>query len=185
MLKRLHLFAAIFLCVFGAQAQPLTDQQLATVRAACFADAPCASSLAAGNAIAVWNWANGATATKAWLTAAPIALIEEAPTYTAYDSLIAGKRDSWVLFLKSSRDFTKAKVRNWVVDVWGAATAGSNAEAVLLAGTVSATAAQVALGGTVRTTGTVSALDRVWTGMVGEIEARRLVFQDNGSIWTP
>ena len=35
-------------------------------------------------------------------------------------------------FCATSRDFTKAKIRNWVTDVWGNATAGSNAEAVLL-----------------------------------------------------
>ena len=56
---------------------------------------------------------------------------------------------------------------------------------MLLACTEAATAAQVAIGGTTRTTGTVSALYRLWTGQVGELDSRRLVFRDDGTIWTP
>ena len=106
-------------------------------------------------------WLNGARspATLAWFTAAPQSAVRQAPSYTTYDSLVAGKRDSWVLFLADAQDFTKGRTRNWVVDVWGAATASSNAEAVLLAGTFNATNLQNALGGTARVTGTVSALD--------------------------
>jgi hypothetical protein len=88
---------------------------------------------------------------------------------------VAGKRDSWVLLLADAQDFSKAKTRNWVVDVWGAATAGSNAEAVLLAGTYSATNLQNAIGGTLRTTGTVTALDLTFAGSAAMGDAEWLV----------
>jgi hypothetical protein len=111
--------------------------------------------------------------------------VEEAPNYTTYDTLSQGKRDSWALFLHAPRDFGRNKVRLWVTDVWGNATAGSNAEAVLIAGTVFATNAQVAIGGTSRNTGAVTALDASFEDDVDILDATRLVFRDNGTIWTP
>lgn len=186
MINRIITLILLALAGLGAQAQDgLSTQRLATIRAACFAVPACAADIAAGNPAGVLAWANGATATRGWLTAAPPAAMRQAPTYTTYDSLIAGKRDSWVLFLADPQDCTRARIRSWVTDVWGAATAASNAEAVLLACTEFATAAQVAIGGTTRTTGTVSALDRLWAGQVGELDSRRLVFRDDGTIWTP
>jgi hypothetical protein len=112
------------------------------------------------------NDLNSLSAQRAWLTAAPVDAIDDAPSYTDFDGLTAGKRDSWALFLRTARDFTRNKVRAWVTDVWGSATANSNAEKILLAGTTFATAAQVVIGGTTRTTGTVSALDRTWADQV-------------------
>lgn len=100
----------------------------------------------------------------AWRTSVEPQSIDEAATYTAYDSLLAGKRDSWRILLSYPRDFTKNKVRNWITDVWGAATAGSNSESVLLSGTENASRAEAVFGGATKTTGTVSAIDRAWIG---------------------
>lgn len=108
--------------------------------------------------------ANANPVTLAWRTAVPPTDSDDAPSYTSFDTIAAGKRDSWGFFLAFPRDFTRNKVRTWVTDVWGNATAGSNAEAILQAGTVKATRAEVALGGNTRTTGTVSALSRNWEG---------------------
>ena len=161
----------------------LTANQIVTLRAAIIADAAAHALQAAGNLSGLLAWCNGASSTLAWLTATPVSAAEEAPTYTTYDSLAAGKRDSWLVFLRNSRDFTKAKIRNWVTDVWGNATAGSNAEAVLLAGTVAATNAQLVFGGPSRTTGTVTAIARNWEGVVSETECKRLIWKDDGTIW--
>jgi hypothetical protein len=65
-----------------------------------------------------------------------------------------------------SRDFNRNKVRKWITDIWGNATAASNAEAILLAGTEKASRAEVVFGGATKTTGTVAALDRAWIGDV-------------------
>lgn len=155
------IFAAL---LSPAWAQSLTTPQLQALCAAVKAS-PTANALRmAGNSTGLEAWLNTpASPTQlAWHTAAPLAAIEEAPNYTSYDTLATGKRDSWLVLLRSERDFTRAKVRNWVVDVWGPATSGSNAEVVLLAATYSASNGQAALGGVARTTGTVSALDLAW-----------------------
>lgn len=164
---------ALALCSLAAGAQTLTPQQRTTICTACKGAAACNTPRLIGDSVSVLQWLNGARAptTLAWHTAAPLAAIEEAPTYTAYDNLLAGKRDSWVLFLRNPRDFTKARTRNWVVDVWGAATAASNSEAVLLAGTFPASNAQHALGGTARATGTVSALDLTYPFTISQDDA--------------
>lgn len=161
-----RVLCATLMCTaaLAVAAQDLTAPQLATVCTAVKANPTANAARIAGDTVALMAWLNGARtpAVAAWYTAAPGALIEQAPSYTTYDSVVAGKRDSWVMFLRNDRDFTRAKTRNWVVDVWGAAIAASNAEAVLLAGTFNATNTQHSLGGTTRTTGTVSALDLVY-----------------------
>ena len=109
------------------------------------------------NAIVAWLNSDASPTVKAWITSQSVDVSDEAPNYSLFDSLLAGKRDSWVLFLRANRDFSKAKVRTWVTDVWGNATAGSNAEAVLLAATRNANNLEVIFGGVDRTTGTVTA----------------------------
>lgn len=175
--------AAIALCgaAFAASAQSLTGPQLATVCTAVKANPTANAARIAGDTVALMSWLNSARtpAVLAWHTAAPVRDIEQAPSYTPYDSIVAGKRDSWVMFLRGERDFTRAKTRNWVVDVWGAAIAASNAEAVLQAGTFNATNTQNALGGTARVTGTVSALDLTYPFIAPTATADWLVVTAN------
>lgn len=132
---------------------------------------PALFALAAGNGtdyVALMNAlnANASPVAKAWVPAVAPEVIDEASNWTAFDALSAGKRDSWRFFLDRSRDFTRAKVRSWVTDVWGNATGGSASETILQAGTRNATRAENVLGGVTRTTGTVSALDLNWIGSV-------------------
>lgn len=101
--------------------------------------------------------------------------IDEACDWTLFDAISAGKRDSWGFFLFRNRNFAKNKVRKWLTDVWGNATANSVSEAVLLAAVEAATVAQGAIGGVSRTTGTVTALDRGFTGMVTEQECQKIL----------
>lgn len=164
MTHRILIIAALALGVIGAQAQTLTNGQRTTLCTACKGSAACNTPRLIGDSVSVLQWLNGARApsTLAWHVAAPHANIESAPSYTSYDTLAQGKRDSWLVLLRNQRDFTKNVIRNWVVDVWGGATAGSNSEKVLLAATFEASNAQHALGGTSRSTGTVSALDLAW-----------------------
>ena len=116
-------------------------------------------------AIAAAMSADAAPAQLAWRTAVPAGDSDDAPDMSTFDALTAGKRDSWALFLgQSTRDFTRNKARKWVTDVWGNATAASNAEAILLAGTENAKRVEAVLGGATRTTGTVSALARNYVG---------------------
>lgn len=150
----------------------LTNAQRNALLAAIKADQAAGPIRAAGNVTGLLAWLNAAKspAVLAWVTAVQPITSEEAPSYTTYDSLAQGKRDSWLLFLRSTRDFSRNKVRAWITDVWGNAAAGSNAESVLLAGTENATNAQSIIGGTSKTTGTVTALDRSYTEQVSFAE---------------
>lgn len=178
MIRRI-LFALLARALLGvAQAQTtLSPARLATVCTACKADATCNAPRAAGDSITVLAWLNAAKspAQLAWRVDLQPQEIDEAATYTTFDSLTAGKRDEWNIHLKYQRNYSKTKNRNVVTDVWGAATAGSVAEAVLQAGTYSATNAQAAVGGTTRTTGTVSALDLLYTSLANSADATWLV----------
>lgn len=152
----------------------LTNAQRTTLLAAIKADATAGPIRAAGNVPGLLAWCNAAKAPAAlaWSVAVQPRTSDEAATYTTYDSLVAGKRDSWALFLGFARDFSRNKVRAWIVDVWGNATASSIAEAILQAGTENATNAQSIIGGNSKTTGTVTALDRTFASLVeyGECE---------------
>lgn len=156
---------------------PLNNAQRATLLAAVKANGTAAALRTAGDSFSLLAWCNGASAALAWRTGVQPQEADEAATYTVYDSLLAGKRDSWALFLKYPRNFTRAKIRNWVTDVWGAAIAASSSESILQAGTEFATNAQNALGGTSKTTGTVTALDRTHIDQVTDAEVSWLIAQ--------
>jgi len=113
---------------------------------------------------AMAEWYNGDSATLAWSKSVAPIVADDAPDYSTFDAVQAGKRDSWGFFLAFARDYSRNKTRKWVTDVWGNATAASNAEAILLAGTRNAKRGELVFGGGVKTTGTVSATDLTWTG---------------------
>ena len=117
-------------------------------------------------------WCNGPSSNTAWKANVPASISDQAATYTTYDSLTQGKRDSWSIFLMFTRDFTLGKIRKWVTDVWGA---GTITDAILTAGTEIATRAQNILGGTSKTEGGVTALNRNYDGQVDTSELARLV----------
>jgi hypothetical protein len=148
-----------------------TPAQFTTLVAALRAsvDSTVVNALAIGNNVALTDWCNAAAAgpVKAWSTSALAQDIDEACDWTQFDTIQAGKRDSWGFFLAlPTRDFTKNKVRKWVTDVWGNATGSLPAVAILQAATFNASNAENILGGTTRTTGDVSALELNWTGTI-------------------
>lgn len=148
----------------------LTTSQLATLKAAILAETdPTFVALrqsGATGAMADWYNVEKSPAQKAWIIAQPATNSDDAPDYSTFDALVAGKRDSWALFLNFSRDFTRNKVRKWTVDVWGPAVAGSNAEAILLAATRNALRGELVFTSTSKTTGTVTALDLSYVGLI-------------------
>ena len=148
----------------------LTNAQKALVKTYILAD-PVLSTKVSGPGtdygfIAATLSSAASPAVKAWKTAVPPTDSDDAVDYSTFDSIVAGKRDSWGFFLAFPRDFTRSKVRKWITDVFGNATANSNAEAVLLAGTENAKLVETIIGGTSRNTGTVTALDRSFQGTV-------------------
>lgn len=150
----------------------LTNAQKQTLRTNLFANTDpevilYVSGDQAGNIVGINGWYKKASTTLAWgIDVQPMAALE-APDYSLFDSIVAGKRDSWRIFITVSHDFSKNKVRKWITDVWGSATAGSNAEAILQAGTEFATREQAVFGGNSASTGTVTAIKRTFDSAVG------------------
>jgi hypothetical protein len=138
------------------------------------ADSTVVAALAIGNRAAITVWCNQSAPgpIKAWNESMAAQDSDEATNWVAFDTLSAGKRDSWnQAFMRFPRDFSRAKVRKWVTDVWGNATGGSDAEAILQAALVNMTNAQVIIGlGTDATTGTVTAKKRDFSALVTEDE---------------
>ena len=146
----------------------LTPAQLATLKAAILAEtnATFVALRSSGATGAMAAWYNEASTTDAWRISVPPIDSDAAPDYTTFDAISAGKRDSWGIFLAFTRDYTRNKVRKWVTDVWGNATAGSNSEAILQAAVEKAKRGEVVFGGSVATTGTVSATKRNFIGSI-------------------
>lgn len=111
------------------------------------------------------DWYNAASTTAAWGTAVAVESVDDAVDYSTYDTLSAGKRDSWALFIARPRDFARNKTRKWTEDVFGASSA--NAVAVLQAAIVKARRIEVVFGGNTKTSSGLSALDRSYVGTVG------------------
>jgi hypothetical protein len=156
-------------------ASNLTTQQLATLKAAILAEtnATFVGYRTNGQTGLMRDWLNKdkTPAVNAWRTDVQPQESDEATPWTAFDALSAGKRDSWnTAFMRYPRDFSRAKVRKWITDTWGAATAGSNAELILTdAGLRKITRAESILGGsTTATTGTVAALSLEWVGPLSD-----------------
>lgn len=146
----------------------LSNAQLVTLKAAIAAQTDPAFVLlrtsGATGAMADWFNVNASPAQKAWITSQPPQDSDDAPDYSTFDSVAQGKRESWAFFLAYPRDFTRNKVRKWVTDVWGNATSGSNAEAILQAATRNAKRGELVFSSTPRSTGTVSALELSFQG---------------------
>lgn len=147
----------------------MNQTQLTTLKAALLAETDPSIVAARATAtrddrviVAFYN-AAASPAVAAWSVAAPIDSIDDAPDYSAFDTIVAGKRDSWGFFLARPRNFARNKIRKWVTDVWGT---GANARAILTAGTESAKRIEVVIGGTNKTTDTITALDRDYIGLV-------------------
>lgn len=163
----------------------LTANQFTVIRAMVIATPAAKAFYDADNWQGLRDWLNSASAsTTNWMSTAPSADCEEAPNYVGYGALAQGVRDSWNLFISRDRDFTKAKVRNWVEAIWGTAAAGNNAEKVLKAGVAKTTMAQEAIAVNAAlqpvTQSTVSALKLAYEGVIDDLDAKRIIRNDSG-----
>ncbi len=149
----------------------LTNQQIAALRVAINAETDPQvvqwRSPATRDDGSLRTWLNQPSTTQAWGESVAAKTLDEGADYSTFDSVAAGKRDAWALFLQyAPRDMSKNKNRKVVTDVWGNATAASVAGSILLASLVYATHAEAYLGGNSGSTGTVTAIRRNWVGMV-------------------
>lgn len=145
----------------------LTKNQLQTLKTAILAetDPVVVTARAIRDDQALVNWYNKATTNRAWSESADARTLDEGADYSIFDNIVAGKRDAWDLFLRyAPRDMSKARNRKVVTDIWGNATSGSIAEAILTASTVFATNFEMVFIGAQASTGTVTAYKR---GLLG------------------
>lgn len=163
---------------------PLTNSQLQTLKADIDAntDPTFVTYRTAGATGLMADWYNApqSPAETAWMSAADRRTIDSAPSYAAFDSIVAGKRDAWSLFLDGApRDFTTNKARKVVTDVWGASSSNSTeAFAIYSAVTRNITRAEKLLGGTNTATegsgtGTVTAKRLNWEGSISSEDVIR------------
>lgn len=152
----------------------LTSNQQQTLATAIRAstDPVVVAALAIRDDVTLTNWCNSASNTDAWIENMSKPLLFEAMNITQFDGITAGKRDAWKMIMDNAPvDFSRAKMRNSVVDIWG----NTNSVAVLQACTRKATNAEVALGGTSRTTNTVVALSLNVPGVLSLNEISELL----------
>lgn len=143
----------------------LTPAQLTTLKAAILAETnnTFVGYRNNGQTDRMAGWLNQSGSTDAWMDAAERRTIFEAIDLTKFDALTAGKRDSWRLLMDNAPiDFGRNKMRQAVVDVWGA----TDSVPVLQGLLEKATRAQALLGGTTKTTNTVAGLDRAFMGFL-------------------
>ncbi len=127
-----------------------------------------------GQAQKIADWYNTVKADGAfaWDSSVLPINIDEITPWVDFDSLTAGKRDSWRQFLVFSHDFRQNRVRKWVTDVWGNATNPSNAYTLLTgAGMRKVTRAEAVIGGTATTsTNAATAIKLAWEGFLSEAD---------------
>ena len=154
----------------------MTPAQLTTLKAAILAETDPAFVAARTNGqtplMTAFLNADKSPAVKAWRTSVPPEVSDESTPWVNFDTITqAGKRDSYLhAFMRYARDYSKASVRKWITDVWGNATANSNAAAILTdAGLRNITRAEAILGGAnTATTGTVGAIKLAWEGPLSD-----------------
>lgn len=118
-------------------------------------------ALAIRNDQAIAEYYNGNSNTSAWISSLSNNDLFQSCDITKFDSLTAGKRDSWRMMLDFSPiNFTKAKNRKAVQDIWG----NTDSVAILTDCTRKATRAEEVFGGESATTNTVTALKLNWEG---------------------
>jgi len=119
--------------------------------------------LATANYGKLTEWLNDNSATKAWMGAASKRDLFEAMNIATYDSVAAGKKDSWKLMMDLAPiDFSRLGMRKGILDIF--VTADANAALASL--TEWATNAEALLGGDPATSGTTTAIKRKWTGTI-------------------
>jgi len=148
------------------------NQQRAVLKAAILAETdPAFVALrdsGATGAMADWLNMDKSPAAKAWRTNVDPRESDQATPWANFDNITqAGKRDSYLhAFMRYPRDYSANAVRKWITDIWGNATAGSDAEKILTgAGLRNITRAEAILGGSnTATTNNVTALKLAWEG---------------------
>lgn len=165
----------------------LTTEQLTALRAACFADQDAAALIAAGDANGLHTWLNEDSTFTVWKTSVQLEEItQNGFDWVRVDNLAVGKARIWEWMFGSedgSINPNKANVRAGIEEVWKGTAADLAVRAqVYVHCKRLATRAEKMLA-----TGTGTDADPGTLTFEGEViptDATRLVFRDDGTIWT-
>lgn len=192
----------------------LTDIQTTALRTWCLNDPTAAAFFQAQNPQGLLAYLNGASGTNVWRSDTPVEAIINAISWTAFtpadapDGTALFSNRTYVINIKqmnlqlmlqgrTTLDCTRPNIRGGLRDsviavpagVGGASvTAGGAGGATVLAACLrSGTRAEIALAAGTQasdTTGSVSARVPTFTGALEDGDVNRLVFKDDGSVWT-
>lgn len=165
----------------------LTDTQLTALRAAVFGVPEAAALLAAGNAYGLRDWLNATSAFIVWRTrVSQDEIMMNGFDWVQVDNLTVGKARIWEwLFANAERIInpSKANVRAGIAECWKGNAAMLAVQAVVLGHCKrAATRAEQLLGSGTGTDATPGLL--AFEGALSDVESVRLVFKDDGTIWT-
>lgn len=162
----------------------LTPAQLGQLKAAVIADPVAGPMRTAGDSYSLKIWCNAASVTQAWRVYVTESEIYAAHKIKEYIGRSAPERSAFDLMVSSGRvhDFTVAKTRNGVADIFSGVTNNTSRTAIFAAAQEAATNAQVALGGAQVSVGgtadmaeTITALKRTYLEEITETEVARLL----------
>lgn len=168
----------------------ITTTQLAALRAGVFADPAAAALLAAGNWQAVRDWLNEMTAAVVWRSSVATAEVGRATNYVAVEAMTdanRGRINTFYLMNPVSFDPSRSDMRAYWANTFSGALGGQgqatrDALEALWRRTAKRAERLLATG-----TGTqVAPATLAWEGDVGDQDAIRIVYKDDGTtIWTP
>lgn len=143
-----------------------TEQQTTLVTALLAStDLVLAPLVAARDDYSIAAWLNTLSTTDAWMERATSTTLVDGMDFTKFDTLTAGKRDAWALFLAyAPYDMGRIKFRKAILDVWGAVDSIPVLQSVIR----KATNVELIFGGTSKTTNTVTAIDLNTEGPVSQ-----------------
>ncbi len=147
----------------------LTTAQQTTLVNALLAsqDSVLAPLVVARDNVLIAEFLNSPSATDAWGERVDTTTLVDAMDFTKFDTLTAGKRDAWALFLQYAPfDFGRNKFRKAIVDIWGT----TDSVPILQSCTRKATNGELIFGGTSKNTNTVAALDLVFDGNISDYD---------------
>lgn len=163
----------------------MTDAQIITLRAGCFAIPAAAALIAAGNSAGLQSWLNSADAgVVCWKTSVPLADVAANVDGVELVGLTAIKLAAYqALLLAGTVNPSKDRTRAGFDAVFSAAGGATTRPLLLALWKRAMTRAEK-----IFATGTgtdASPAYVTWEGDIDATDSTRVIFKDNGTIWTP
>lgn len=165
----------------------MTPAELTALRTAIFGDATANAFLGAGNAAGLRDYLNTASAFIAWRTNVKAAEIGDAWTGTDIGGMSSLNMQRLQMLLASSPDgvfdMTRADRRAGFENPFGTNASNASRVAMRAVWKRAATHAERLLATGAGTDASPGSL--TFQGQIGSLDAARLIFKDDGTIWTP